>query len=64
MRTVELIQAQSECSTNATIKHSTVAAAPILWSPDVKSRLFREDPDARKDLRQEENGTIENEMVG
>ena len=45
------------------IKHSTVAEAPILWSPDAKSWLFREDPDARKDLRQEK-GMIENEMVG
>ena len=25
------------------------AEAPILWSPDVKSRLIRKDPDAGKD---------------
>ena len=25
------------------------AEAPILWSPDAKSRLIGEDPDARKD---------------
>ena len=25
------------------------AEAPILWPPDVKSRLIREDPDAGKD---------------
>ena len=31
------------------------AEAPILWPPDVKW-LFREDPDAGKDWRQEENG--------
>ena len=30
------------------------AETPILWSPDVKSRLFRKDPDAGKDGRQEE----------
>ena len=25
------------------------AEAPILWSPDAKSRLFRKDPDVGKD---------------
>ena len=38
--------------------------APVLWSPDVKSWLIRKDPDARKDWRQEEKGTTEDEMVG
>ena len=28
--------------------------APILWSPDGKSRLIRKDPDAGKDCGQEE----------
>ena len=28
--------------------------APILWPPDVKSRLIGKDPDARKDSGQEE----------
>ena len=32
--------------------------------PDAKSRLIRKDPDARKDGRQEEKGTTEDEMVG
>ena len=36
----------------------------ILWSPDVKSRLIRKDPDAGKDRGQEEKGATENEMVG
>ena len=40
------------------------AEAPILWPPDVKSRLIRKDPDAGKDWRQEEKGTTEDEMVG
>ena len=35
----------------------------ILWPPDVKNWLIREDPDAAKDWRQEEKGT-EDEMVG
>ena len=33
------------------------AEAPILWLPDVKSRLTGKDPDARKDWRWEEKGT-------
>ena len=37
---------------------------PILWPPDEKSWLIWKDPDARKDWRQEEKGTTEEEMVG
>ena len=40
------------------------AEAPILWPPDVKSRLIGKDPDAGKDWRQEEKGATEDEMVG
>ena len=39
------------------------AETPILWPPDVKNWLIWEDPDAGKDWRQEEKGTIEDEMV-
>ena len=39
------------------------AEAPILWPPDVKSRLVGKDPDARKYWRQEEKGMTEDEMV-
>ena len=42
----------------------TDAEAPILWSPDVKSRLTGKDPDAGKDWGHEEKGTTEDEMVG
>ena len=38
--------------------------APILWPPDVKSRLIEKECDAGKDWRQEEKGTTEDEMVG
>ena len=34
------------------------AEAPILWPPDSKSRLIRKDPDAGRDWRQEEKGTM------
>ena len=40
------------------------AEAPVLWLPDTKSRLNREDPDAGKDWVQEEKGATEDEMVG
>ena len=41
----------------------TDAEALILWPPDVKSWLIGKDPDARKNWRQEEKGTTEDEMV-
>ena len=40
------------------------AEAQILWPPDVKSWLLGKDPHAGKDWGQEEEGMIENEMVG
>ena len=39
------------------------AEAPILWPPDVKSRLIRKDPDAGKDWRQKEKQATEVETV-
>ena len=38
--------------------------APILWPPDVKSRLIGKHPDAGKVWKQEEKGMTEAEMVG
>ena len=35
------------------------AEVPILWPPDMKSRLPRKDPDAGKEWRQEEKVTTE-----
>ena len=40
------------------------AETPILWPPDVQNWFIWKDPDARKDWRQEEKGTTEDEMVG
>ena len=40
------------------------AEALILWPPDAKSRLIGKDPEVGKDIRQEEKGTTEDEMVG
>ena len=39
------------------------AEAPILWPPDAKNWLTGKDPDAGKDWRQEEKGTIEDGMA-
>ena len=40
------------------------AEIPILWSPHVKSWLIGKDPDAGRDLGQEEKGMTEDEMAG
>ena len=40
------------------------AEAPIIWSTDAKSLLFRKDPDAGKHWKQEEKRTADDEMVG
>ena len=40
------------------------AEIPILWPPDAKNWLTGKDPHAGKDLRQEEKGMTEDEMVG
>ena len=40
------------------------AETPILWPSDGKNWLREKDPDARKDWRQEEKGTTEDEMAG
>ena len=40
------------------------AETPILWPPDAKNWLIGKDPDAGKDLRQEEKGTTKGKMVG
>ena len=42
----------------------TNAEALILWPLDVKNWLIWKDPDARKDWREEEKGTTEDEMAG
>ena len=39
------------------------AETPVLWPPHAKSWLIGKDPDARKDWRQQEKGTTEDEVV-
>ena len=40
------------------------AETSIPWPPDAKNWLIEKDPDAEKDLRKEEKGATEDEMVG
>ena len=42
----------------------TDSETPILQPPDVKNWFIGKDPDTGKDWRQDENGMIEDEMVG
>ena len=45
-------------------KTDAEAETPVLWPPDEKNWLIGKDPEPGKDWRQEEKGTIEDEMVG
>ena len=45
-------------------KTDAEAETPILWPPHAKSWLIGKDPDAWRDLGQEEKETTEDEMVG
>ena len=40
------------------------AEAPVLWPPDLNSRLIGKDPDVGKDWRQKEKRVTEGEIVG
>ena len=53
-----------EISPEYSLEGLTEAETTILWSPDVKNWLLGKDSDARKDWRQEEKGTTEDEMAG
>ena len=46
------------------VRTNAEAETPILWPPYLKSWLIGKDPDARRDWRQEVNGTTEDEMAG
>ena len=47
-----------------TVRTDADTEAPILWQPDEKTWLIGNDPDVRKDWRQEEKRVTEDEMVG
>ena len=45
-------------------RNDAKAEAPVLWPPHVKCWLIGKDSDARRDWRQEEKGTTEDEIAG
>ena len=45
-------------------RNDAEAETPVLWPPHAKSWLIGKDPDAGRDLGQEEKGTTEDEMAG
>ena len=45
-------------------RNDAKAETPVPWLPHAKSRLIGKDSDAGRDCRQEEKGTIEDEMAG
>ena len=45
-------------------RNDAKAETPVLWPPHAKSRFIGKDPDAERDLGQEEKGTTEDEMSG
>ena len=44
-------------------RNDAEAETPVLWPPHAKSWLIEKDRDAGRDWRQEEKGTIEDEMA-
>ena len=61
---IKLVNPKGNQSRIFTGRTDAEAETPILWPPDVKNWLIGKDPDAGKDWRWEEKGTIEDEMVG
>ena len=53
-----------EISPGCSLEGLMLKQAPVLWPPDMKSRLIGNDHDAGEYWGQEEKGTTEDEMVG
>ena len=60
---IQLLHPKGNQSWIFTGRADAEAETPILWPPDVKW-LIGKDPDAGKDWRWEEKGTVEDEVVG
>ena len=56
-------QSERKSTLNTYWRTDAEAEAPILWPPDVKSRLTAKDADAGKDWRQKEKRVTEDEKV-
>ena len=60
---IQLVQPKGDQSWVFLGRTDSEAETPILWPPDVKSRLIGKDPDTGRDWGQEK-GTTEDEMAG
>ena len=61
---IQLVHAKGNQSWLFIRRTDAEAETPIIWPPDAKNWLNWKDPDAGKDWRWEEKGTIEDEMGG
>ena len=61
---IQPVHSEGDQSWIFTRRTDAEAETPILWLPDAKNWLIGKDPDAGKDWSQEEQGTIEDEMIG
>ena len=62
-REIKLVNPKGNQSWIFNGKTDAKAETPILWPPNVKSRLTGKDPDAGQDWRQEAKGMAEDEIV-
>ena len=63
-KVIELVNPQGNQSWIFIGRTDAESETQILWPPDAKTWLIGKDPDAGKDWRQEEKGTMEDEVVG
>ena len=61
---IQLVHSEGDQHWDFFGRNDAKAETPILWPPDVKSRLIGKDSDAGRDWGQEEKGTTEDEMLG
>ena len=60
---IQLVHPKGNQSWIFIVRTFAEAETPVLWPPNAKNWLIWKDPDAGKDWRWEEKGTIEDEMV-
>ena len=61
---IKLVHPKGNQSWIFIVRTGAEAETPILWPPDGKNWLIGKDPDAGKDLRQEEKGATEDKTAG
>ena len=60
---IQLVHPKGNQSWIFIVRTFAEAETPVLWPPNAKNWVIWKDPDAGKDWRWEEKGTIEDEMV-